>query len=113
MRKKIEVPTTTAATSIDTLEAEIANLLREIDNERRSLRPLIMRGDNTAPTRQRIAALEAKLAGARARIDQLAATRSARLADDAAQDTADIAGRLATALAAKLAALEPPTQPSK
>jgi hypothetical protein len=98
---------------VDALEAEVSTLLREIDVERRQIRPLIMRGDNTAPVRARIKALEDNLAGARARIDQLAATRSARLADDAAQDTADIAGRLATALAAKLAALEPPTQPSK
>jgi hypothetical protein len=112
MRKKTE-PSAPAATSIDQLEAGVSTLLREIDVEHRSLNPLILAGDNTAPTRQRIAALEAKLAGARARIDELTAQRFAQIAADAERDAADMAGRIVTALAAKLAALQPPAQPSK
>jgi hypothetical protein len=69
--------------------------------------------DLTAPVRDRIVALEDKIADAKACIDELIVQRDAHLADNAARDTADIAGKLVTAIAAKLAALEPPAQPSK
>jgi tagatose-1,6-bisphosphate aldolase non-catalytic subunit AgaZ/GatZ len=98
---------------VDALEAEVSTLLREIDVERSQIRPRILAGDNTAPVRARIKALEDNLAGARARIEVLVAARFARLAADAERDAADIAGTLVTALAAKLAALEPPVRPSK
>ena len=111
-RKDKTAPAPTTA-SIAQIESGIAALLKEIDTERRSLRQLILAGDNTAPTRARIAALEAKLADAKARISDLIERRDAQLADDVARDTADIAGRLVTAIAARLAALEPPAQPSK
>lgn len=113
MRKKMAERSATPATSIDQLEAEVSTFLREIDDERRSLRPLIMRGDDSAPTRQRIAALEAKLADAKACIDHLIVQRDARLANDVARDVRDLAGSIAAALTARLAALEPPQHPTK
>ena len=102
-----------AAPNIDALEVEVQTVLREIDAERRSLRPLIMAGDDSAPIRARIAALEARLTETKARIDELVAQRSAQLADDVARDAAETAGKIATAIAAKLAALQPPEHPTK
>jgi hypothetical protein len=98
---------------IDAIEAEAQTILREIETERRSLRPLILAGVDTEPVRGRIAALEEKLADAKTRIEEIATERYARLAHDAARDARDIAGKLVTAIAAKLAALEPPAQPTK
>jgi Mg-chelatase subunit ChlI len=111
MRKNQSPPS--PATSIDQLEAEVSELLEAIEAETRSLRPRILAGEDSAPVRKRIGALEDKIAAAKAQIDELIGQRDAQFADDVARDTADIAGRLATDIAARLAALEPAPQPSK